>query len=159
MTVIRVWSNSELVLGFGSSLAACCSLREKRKIKVLREIMHLSWYLGILMIPGHNTRDPAGGTLTQATSNKFCCELEMTPSESKSPRATRDVFKYQRTIIAFNCKINCVKWPDFSLVLRFISQFTGGLQNRARFQCSATLLLGLLVSWRIRIASIETNPI
>ena len=58
-----------------------------------------------------------------ASSKTFCCE--MTAAESQSPRATRDVFKYQRTIIAFNCKINCVKWPDFSLVLRFIFTIYG----------------------------------
>ena len=37
--------------------------------------------------------------------------------------AKRTIFKYQRTIIAFNCKINCVKWLDFSLVSFIFTNF------------------------------------
>ena len=53
---------------------------------------------------------------------------EMTSAGSKLLSAKEDVFKYQRTEIAFNCKINCVKCllaPFFFFtILRVVSTRT-----------------------------------
>ena len=53
----------------------------------------------------------------------ICCEMTSAGSQKHQLGAKRTIFKYQRTIIAFNCKINCVKWLDFSLVSFIFTNF------------------------------------
>ena len=63
--------------------------------------------------------------------------------------AKRTIFKYQRTIIAFNCKINCVKWLKFSLVRFIFTNLRVVFSEWTQVSMSWTLLLGLLVFLRI----------
>ena len=74
----------------------------------------------------------------------ICCEMTSAGSQKHQLGAKRTIFKYQRTIIAFNCKINCVKWLTFLWLVLFLQIFGWSLEY-GWIECLSTLLLGLLV--------------